>query len=132
MLTGCTSTPSDGATAWIARKLADAGGECGIPKDRRARHARRDLLEQFQPFAAQAVFELRETGGVAARPRQAVDEAGADRIDDMANTIGTVRVACSNAANGRRAMSQDDVRRERDQFRRALLRIASASPRPSG
>ena len=26
-----------------------------------------------------------------------VDEAGADRIDDSANTIGTVRVACCNA-----------------------------------
>ena len=37
-----------------------------------------------------------EAGGVAARPRQAVDEAGADRIGDVRNTIGTVRVACSN------------------------------------
>ena len=27
-----------------------------------------------------------------------VDEAGADRIGDITNTIGTVRVACSNAA----------------------------------
>ena len=39
-------------------------------------------LEQLQPFPAQAVFELHETGGIAARPRQAVDEAGADRIGD--------------------------------------------------
>jgi hypothetical protein len=33
----------------------------GIPKDRRSRHARRDLLEQLQPFPADAVFENHET-----------------------------------------------------------------------
>ena len=78
-------------------------GVGGIPKDRHARHARRDLLEQLQPFSAQAVFELHKTGGVAARPRQAIDEAGADRIGDITNTIGTVRVTCSNGATvGRR------------------------------
>ena len=64
-------------------ELADSGGYDGIPKDRRSRHAGRDLLEQFQPFAAQAIFEREETGGVAARPRQAVDEAGTDRIADV-------------------------------------------------
>ena len=32
-------------------KLADPGGYGGIPKHRRPRHGRRDLLEQFQPFA---------------------------------------------------------------------------------
>jgi hypothetical protein len=41
-----------------------------------------ELLEQLQPFPAQAVFEQEETGGVAARLRQAIDEAGTDRIDD--------------------------------------------------
>ena len=38
-------------------ELADPGGYGGIPKDRRSRHARRDLLEQLQPFPAHAVFE---------------------------------------------------------------------------
>src|SRR5262250_1997717 len=33
-----------------------------------------------QPFSAQAVFEPAESGGVAARTRQAVDEAGAERF----------------------------------------------------
>jgi hypothetical protein len=60
----------------------DPGGYGGIPKDRRSRHARRDLLEQIQPFPAQAIFILDKAGGVAARPRQAIDEAGADRISD--------------------------------------------------
>ena len=100
------------------RRIGRSRRICEIPKDCRSRHARRDLLEQFQPFAAQAVFEDDETGGVAARPRQAIDEAGADRIGDITNTIGTVRVACSNAAARGRCRSQDDVRRERDQFGR--------------
>ena len=82
-LTGLTSTPSDGATAWIAANWPSPAGIGGIPKDCRSRHARRDLLEQFQPFPAHAVFELDKTGGVAARPRQAVDEAGADRIEGL-------------------------------------------------
>ena len=83
----------------MAPNWRGAGRDGGIPKHRHSRHARRDLLEQLQPFPADAVFENAETGGVAARPRQAVDEAGADRIGDDVNTIGTVRVACSNGPN---------------------------------
>src|SRR5262245_47347098 len=50
-------------------ELADPGGYGGIPKHHRPRDGWRDLLEQLQPFRAQAVFELHESGGVAARPR---------------------------------------------------------------
>jgi hypothetical protein len=45
---------------------------------RHSRYTWCDLLEQFQEFAAQAVFDTHETGGVAARPRQAGTETGAD------------------------------------------------------
>ena len=55
----------------------------GITKDRRPRNARCDLLEQFQPFRTQAVFEIREPGGVAAWPRKAIDETTADRVNDL-------------------------------------------------
>ena len=48
-------------------QLADAGRYGRIPKDRRSRHARRDLLEQLQPFRTDAEFELGKSGGVAAR-----------------------------------------------------------------
>ena len=41
---------SDGATAWIARELADARRDGGIAKDGNARDVGRNLLEQFQPF----------------------------------------------------------------------------------
>jgi hypothetical protein len=57
-------------------------GYGGVPKDGCARHARCDLLEQFQPFSTDGVFELDKSGGVAARPRQTIDEAGADRVGD--------------------------------------------------
>ena len=90
--------PNDGATAWMAPNWPIPAATAGSRKDRRSRHAGRDLLEQLQPFSAHAVFELGKAGGVAARPCQARDEAGADRVDDVTNTIGTVRVACSNAA----------------------------------
>ena len=74
--------PTDGATDWMTANWPIPAGCGGIPKDRRSRHARRDLLEQFRPFRGQTVFELHEAGGIAARPRQAIDEAGADWIGD--------------------------------------------------
>jgi hypothetical protein len=64
-------------------ELARSGGQGGIAKDGHSRQARRNLFEQFQPFRARGVFEQDETGGVAPWPRQAFDEAGADRIWDM-------------------------------------------------
>ena len=48
------------------------------------------------------------------------------------NTIGTVRVACSNAAHGRVAMGQDDVRRERGQFRRVSANVGGIGRGPAG
>jgi hypothetical protein len=63
-------------------ELAGSGGRRGIPKDRNPRHIGPDLLEQFQPFPTDGVFERGETGSISAWPRQAVDEAGADRIGD--------------------------------------------------
>src|SRR5262249_48214720 len=60
--------------------LADAARYGRIAKDSRPRHAWRDFFEQLQPFSADAVVEREEPSRVAARPRQAVDEAGTDRI----------------------------------------------------
>ena len=85
-LTGVNSIPNDGATIWMAPNCPIPEAIGGIAKDRRSRHARRDLFEQLQPFSAQAVLERRETGGVAAWLRQARDETGADRVDDDSRT----------------------------------------------
>jgi hypothetical protein len=63
-------------------ELASPRGDGGIAEDRRACHARCELLEQFQPFPAQAIFELNESSCIAARSRQAINEPGADRVGD--------------------------------------------------
>src|SRR5262245_12423266 len=49
--------------------LADPARDAGIAKDCRTRHARRDLLEQFQPFRTEAILEADETSGIAAGSR---------------------------------------------------------------
>ena len=51
-----------------------------VSNDGRPRHMRCDLFKQFQPFRADAVFVYGKTRDVAARPRQAFNEAGADWI----------------------------------------------------
>jgi hypothetical protein len=61
-------------------ELADTRRRRGIAKDRHTRDARRNLLEQLHPFPGRGVFEIREARCIAARPRQASDEAGSNRI----------------------------------------------------
>ena len=48
-------------------ELTNPGGYGGITNDCHSRHGRSDLLQQFQPFHADAVFKRNETSGVAAR-----------------------------------------------------------------
>ena len=87
-------------------KQASSASCGGIAKHSGARHAGRDLLEQFQPFPAQAEFEKHETGGVAARPRQAVNKAGSDRVDDTHehDRYGAARPL--QLCDGRRALAR--------------------------
>src|SRR5262249_25497679 len=54
-----------------------------LPQHGDAGDPRRDLLQQLQPFAGQAVFELHESGRVATRLCQTFDIAVADRIDAL-------------------------------------------------
>src|SRR5262249_2135159 len=54
-----------------------------ILKETHAPYAGRDLLEQLQPFPADAVFIQHESGSVAARPAEGFDEAGAYRLGDL-------------------------------------------------
>ena len=61
-------------------ELGGAAGGGGIAKDARSYHSWRDLGNSI--FPSHAVFEQEETRGVAARPSQAVNEAGGDRIGD--------------------------------------------------
>ena len=128
----------------MCAELAGPGGMVGITDDGGPRHARRDLLEQLQPFAAKLVLERGEAGDVAARPRQAGDEAGADRVGADARTrSASSRSPAAMAARSTLPVVDDHVRRERDQFGRVSLAcrrhcpsaqrysIARSGPRPA-
>src|SRR5262245_7926135 len=92
-------------------ELADPGCGGGVAKDRHSRHTGRDLLEQFQPFPADAVLVNQEACGIGARACQALDEGGADRVNgkDEHDRYGagclSQRCYC---VTGR---GQDDIRR---------------------
>jgi hypothetical protein len=103
----------------------------GIAKDCHSRHARRNLLEQLQPFPGYAEFPYHETRGVAARPRQAVDDAGADRIDAERehDRHGAGRLQQRPHA---RTGSEDDVGRECGQFRRLPANFGGTGRAPAG
>src|SRR5262245_56000868 len=113
-------------------KHAGSGTLSGIPKDRHSRHAWRNLLEQLQPFPADAVFGTHETSSVAARPPQAVDKARSDRIDRdwEHNRDGSSRL--QQWQHGQGPMGQNDVWRERDQFRRVFANFGGIDPGPAG
>jgi hypothetical protein len=97
--------------------LADPGGDGGIAKDGHARNIRRELLEQFQPFPAHAVFEHEEAGDVAARPRQARHETSADRVDNECEHDRHGARRLQQGRHGRASTgSQDEVRRKSGQF----------------
>ena len=130
-LTGLTSTLSDGATAWIARELA-------LPRSRPAsrRTATRVTpgaicLSNSNHFPPMTVFEQKETGGIAARPRQAVDEAGADRIDDEREHDRHRAGRLQQRPDCRSARGQDDVWRERDQFCRVFANFGGIGCGPA-
>src|SRR5262249_31352193 len=88
------------------------------------------MLEQFDPFRTQTVFEQHKAGGVAARPRQTIDEAGADWIagdrEHDRHRPGCLKHWPRSTAHG-----QDDIRRERDQFRRVFARVFDSACGPA-
>src|SRR5262249_36712808 len=103
--------------------LANAGRDGGIANDRSARRIGCDLLEHLQPFRADAVIKLSETGDVAAGPGETVDEARANRIGyeheyDRHGACRTPQWPDTRASRG-----EDDVRGKRDQFRRVFASV---------
>ena len=73
---------------------------CRIEQHSGPVYARRNLLKQFHPLTGNRRLHNGETGGVATRPRQALDEAAADRIGNDTKMIGMVRVCCNIDAVG--------------------------------
>ena len=73
-----------------------------------------DLFEQFEPFRTHAEFVRHKPGGIAAWPREALDDAGTDRIRKE-HENGRYRPSCLlHRRRGRRTDGQDHVRRKRD------------------
>src|SRR5262249_44210818 len=56
---------------------------CRVEQEGRPSDARSNFLKQLQPLAGDCRFQGGETGDVAARSRQACDEAATDRIGDV-------------------------------------------------
>ena len=94
--------------------------------------ARRNLLEQLQPLAGYRRLEHGETGDVTARPREARDEAAADRIgNDRENDRDGARLLQQSRSVGR-ALRKNEVGLKGDEFlRESLYRLRVAGCRPA-
>src|SRR5262245_3885896 len=113
-------------------ELADAGSQRRISQHCGARDARGDLLQQLRPFRTETVFELHKAGDVAARPCQARDQAGADRIGGSRKHNWHGSGCLQQRLHRRCAAGHDDVGRERHQFRRTLAKIVRLDAGPVG
>jgi hypothetical protein len=90
-------------------KLANSGGNGGIPQNRCSRYARRDLLDQLKPFPSDGIFERRKSSTVAARPRQAFDETAAHRIGDDRNSRSMLLHGASPIISGAASENRPDA-----------------------
>src|SRR5262249_10089190 len=104
----------------------------GVSQYSCSHHARRDLLQELQPFPAQTVFIIHESSGVAAGPGQAIDEAGADWIGDAREHDRQRAADTLQGGYAQGAAGQDDIRRERNQFRRVSALAVSIVRAPAG
>ncbi|MGB8049243.1 MAG: hypothetical protein WCF53_15275 [Pseudolabrys sp.] len=130
-MTGLTSTPSDGAAELIAPHRPIPEAIAGSRRTAARFTPRRDLLEQLHPFRAQTIIEQHEASGVAARPRQTIDKAGAGWIGDTHEHDRHGACRLKQRIQGWRAHSQDDVGRKRDQFRRVFASLVGISRGPA-
>ena len=72
-----------------------AGGRCSVPQNCHALDSRRNLLEQLQPFSGEAVFIKRKPVALPPGRAKLSMKPAPTGSTTVANTIGTVRVACS-------------------------------------
>jgi hypothetical protein len=107
---------SDGAAAWMTPNWATPDG---IAASRRTptRVTLGAICLTSSSHLPLKPFVREKTGGVAAGPRQAIDEAGGDRIDGGREHDRHGVGRPKQRRHRRAAMGQNDVRRERGQFR---------------
>jgi hypothetical protein len=81
--------------------------------------------------AANAVFIQHEAGSVAAGPGEGFDEAGAYRFGDLHEHDRHSTSGLQQWPRGCTASSQEDVRRERGQFRRVSANALGVARSPA-
>jgi hypothetical protein len=100
-----------------------------IEDKRDSSDAGRDLLEKLEPFSAHADFEIRESGHVAAWSCQIRHYAAGDWIKHEREYDRYRAGRLLQRARGRRAVCEQQVRRERDQFRSLRVEGLAVSDR---
>ena len=90
-----------------------------------------DLFEQLEPFCAEAVLEQGKSSDVATRPRQALDESRADRIDNTHEHNRRHRANLLERPHRSARGSNNDFRRERDKLRRVMAAAVSVERAPA-
>ncbi len=131
-LTGLNSTPSDGATAWIAANWPIPAVRLGSRRTAARVTPGAISLSSSSHFPLMLYSNCNEAGGVAARSRQTFDEAGADRIDRPTRTRSVrcgspAATAQSDAVPVARMTSGASATNSA-----ACLRMTRHRPRPSG
>src|SRR6516162_3419689 len=104
-------------------ELPDAGGYGRVPDNPDADGRWHRLLEQLQPFRAQAVIELHEAGHIAAGLREALDKTAADGIDGGGKHNGYLVGSLQHGRGCRASAGDDDLRILSEQFGDALADI---------
>ena len=98
-------------------------------------------LSSSSHFPLMPYSNMGKAGGIAARPRQAVDKAGADRIETPRTRSARCGSPVAMPPRSGAPCGQNDIRRERDQFRRvsaksvgiaAAQRVSIRTLRPIG
>jgi hypothetical protein len=64
----------------LQKILAGSGRSARLEQSDCVRNSRRSFLEQLDPLATHPIFEIYESGEIATWPRQAMNEAGTDRV----------------------------------------------------
>ena len=112
-------------------ELGGASRYRGIPKNRHAGDFWRDLLQKLQPLRSDTIFAHHESGGVTTRSREAFDEAGGDRVADDREYHWDDTGRLQQRSNSRSTMRQDDIGRERGQFRRVSANFVGLAGGPA-
>ena len=130
---GRNSTANDDATACIAANCPTPVVVDVITKDRRRASRRAPIcLSSSSHFPLMPYSNRMKPVALPPGRARLMTNPAPTASMTLENTIGIVRVACSNAEQLRLPWRPDDIRCERHQFRRVLAKIARHQSTPIG